>query len=172
MRRGIGLGLLLASCAAIAAPADDYARQWPLVLPDADAGAYRVALDETVYRAARSPVLRDVDVVNAEGATVPAQLFAPGAAPQAGTRRTPLRWFVLPQPLAAHPGDLAMAVERDADGRVRRIETRLTDATPAYEATAGHWLVDASALREPVAALWLEWTLDGGDIDRRYRVEG
>lgn len=170
--RGIGLGLLLASCAAIAAPADDYARQWPLASTDADAGAYRVELDATVYRAARSPALRDVDVVNAEGAAVPAQLLVPDASPEVGTRRTPLRWFALPQPLAARPGDLALAVERDADGRVRRVETRLSDASAAGEVAAGSWLVDASALREPVAALWLEWTRDGGDIDRRYRVEG
>jgi len=170
-RGGVWIGLL-APCVALAALVDDYAWQWPLSPADAEAGAYRVELDASVYGAARSPALRDVDVVNAEGVAVPAQLFAPGAGPEGGTRRVPLRWFVLPQPLAARPGDLAMAVERDTDGRVRRVETRLSDATPADEAAAGHWLVDASALREPVAALWLEWTRDGGDIDRRYRIEG
>ena len=170
-RHGAWLVLLL-PCVALAAIADDYAWQWPLSSPDAAAGAYRVELDASVYAVARSALLRDVDVVNAEGAAVPAQLFRPGDGPEAGTRRTPLRWFALPQPLAARPGDLAMAVERDADGRVRRVETRLSDAAPANDAAAGHWLVDASALREPVAALWLEWARDGGDIDRRYRVEG
>jgi len=170
-RRGAWV-LLLLPCVALAALADDYAWQWPLSLADAEAGAYRVELDASVYGAARSPALRDVDVVNAEGAAVPAQLFRPGDGPEAGTRRTPLRWFALPQPLAARPGDIAMAVERDADGRVRRVETRLSDATAAADTAPGHWLVDASALREPVAALWLEWTRDGGDIDRRYRIEG
>lgn len=172
MRRRGMWALLLLPCAALAALAEDYAWQWPLSLQDAEAGAYRVELDATVYAAARSPALRDVDVVNAEGGAVPAQLFRPGDGPEAGTRRTPLRWFALPQPLATRPDDIAMAVERDADGRVRRVETRVSGTTTTVEAAPGHWLVDASALREPVAALWLEWTRNGGDIDRRYRIEG
>lgn len=171
MRSRKAWALLLLPCVALAALSDDYAWQWPLSMQDADAGAYRVELDASVYAAAQSPVLRDVDVVNAEGAAVPAQLFAPGDGPEAGTRRTPLRWFELPRPLAARPGDLALAVERDADGRVRRIETQLSDAAPAA-AVSGHWLIDASALHEPIAALQLEWARDGGDLDLRYRIEG
>ncbi|MCA0393327.1 MAG: DUF3999 domain-containing protein [Proteobacteria bacterium] len=164
--------LVLVPCLALASMADDYAWQWPLATPEADAGAYRVELDAAVYGAARSPGLHDVDVLNAEGIAVPAQLFAPDAAPDAGTRRLPLRWFALPQPLAERTGDIAMSVERDADGSVRRVETRLSGATTADAGDGGSWLVDASALREPVAALWLEWAPEAGSIDRRYRIEG
>ena len=171
MRRRIGWGLLLLPCIAFAATADDYARQWSLASQATDAGAYRVELDASVYRAAQSPALRDVYIVNAEGIAVPAQLFRASTAPDAGTRRVPLRWFALPQPLAAHPGDIAMAVERDTDGSVRRIETRVTGAIQVAGAEPDSWLIDASALREPLAALWLDWA-PGDNIDRRYRIEG
>ncbi len=63
---------------ALAAVRDDYARQWPLTVHNDSAGAYRVALDREVYRSAQLASLRDVDVVNADGASVLSALFAAG----------------------------------------------------------------------------------------------
>ena len=65
---------LLVPGIALATTADDYARQWSLVT-DAGAGAYRVTLDADVDRAAQSPLLADVDIVDAAGNAVPASLF-------------------------------------------------------------------------------------------------
>ena len=56
--------LLLPVCALMLGAAD-YAREWPLALGSPDAGAYRITLDEAVYRAATDAALRDVDVVDA-----------------------------------------------------------------------------------------------------------
>ena len=71
IRLGTTLGLALLALSASAAPADDYATQWSLTLADPDAGAYAVVLDAAVYRQARSPALRDIDVLDAAGAPVP-----------------------------------------------------------------------------------------------------
>ena len=43
---------LVMSVVANAASRDDYARQWPLTLGQEESGAYRVLLDEAVYRSA------------------------------------------------------------------------------------------------------------------------
>ena len=52
---------------------DDFARQWPLQLTQPDAGAYRVALDASVYQAAYWRDLRDVRVIDADGKPVAKQ---------------------------------------------------------------------------------------------------
>ena len=64
------LWLLALPMAALAAIADDYAGRWPLTLERTDGGAYRVVLDRGVYRQLQSPALRDLVVVNADGAAV------------------------------------------------------------------------------------------------------
>ncbi|WP_267120850.1 DUF3999 domain-containing protein, partial [Xanthomonas sacchari] len=58
-------------CAFAASQRDDYAQQWPLTLQDADAGAYRVQLDDAVYRSAQRASLGDVEVFNAAGDPLP-----------------------------------------------------------------------------------------------------
>ncbi|WP_164914671.1 DUF3999 family protein, partial [Xanthomonas translucens] len=54
--------------------------------------------------------------------------------------------------------DLELIAERDTDGSVRRIRTRIASSATA-SAEAG-WLIDASALREPLRALSLQWAAD------------
>ncbi|WP_202844122.1 DUF3999 domain-containing protein [Luteimonas saliphila] len=169
MKRSIAVAwLALIANFAGAAPVDDYAVQWPLVLSDDRAGAYGVMLDAAVYRAARSPVLRDVDVINAAGATVPAQLFRLDDG-VAESRRVPVRWFVLPRHAALVRGDLTMVVERSPDGRVLRVEAR--DANAGEVAGPDAWLVDASGIEARIEALHLDWQAGDGDLDRAYRVE-
>src|SRR5690606_41714915 len=96
-RRGAFLWLALLASGASAAPADDYAVQWPLTLADEGAGAHAVVLDDAVYRQAQSAALRDVDVLNADGAPVPAQLMRTGDGGRAEAPRVPVRWVVLPR---------------------------------------------------------------------------
>ncbi|WP_139116122.1 DUF3999 family protein, partial [Xanthomonas translucens] len=68
---------------------DDYAQQWPLTLQDPAAGAYRVQLDDAVYRSAHLASLGDVEVFNAAGDPLPAALFAAEHA-ETTPRRQPL----------------------------------------------------------------------------------
>lgn len=171
MKRLIVPALLLALsplAASAASQRDDYVQQWPLTLQDADAGAYRVQLDDAVYRSAHRASLGDVEVFNAAGDALPSALFA---AEQAETtpRRQPLPWFPLPPVAGGGADDLELIAERGADGSVRGIRARVA-STPTGASEAG-WLIDASALREPLRALSLQWAADAQPRQARYRVE-
>ena len=94
MRRVL-IGLLALPLLAMAAPPADYATQWPLRLEQADAGAYRVELDASVYRQLQAADLGDLAVLNAEGTVLPvARLPAPAQPVQ----RASLPVFALPVP--------------------------------------------------------------------------
>ena len=155
---------------ALAGARDDYARQWPLAL-QGDAGAYRVVLDPTVYRSAQSPALRDVDVLDASGTPVPSALFSADQPLAQSPRLVELPWFPLPPGPAAQAQDIAVISQRNADGSVSRVETRLASAQPDTNGTDA-WLLDASALRAPIVALVLAWPADAAPLQASYRVEG
>lgn len=170
MKRACLLALL--PVIAFATVRDDYSKQWPLTLQDEAAGAYRVTLHRQVYRSARLPSLRDVDVVDADGASVPSALFA-GSQPLAqGPRYLDLPWFPLPPGTAAQAQDIAVISERAADGSVRRVETRVSGSHAVTSQTANAWLIDASRVREVVVALELSWSPVPAALDATYRVEG
>jgi hypothetical protein len=160
--------LLALPLLATAAARDEYARQWPLVLPDQAAGAYRVILDPEVYRSTQSAELADVDILDAGGASVPSTL-APTEPPRP-PRRVALPWFPLPAGQAAQAQDIAVISERAADGSVRRVETHVSDQVASNAAPA--WLLDASRVDAPIIALDLEWATPDRPVDAVYRVEG
>jgi len=157
---------------AFAGVGDDYVRQWPLSLERADEGAYRVVLDRDVYRTVHLPTLADVDVHNADGIAVPAALFAPEQPLAQAPGSVDLPWFALPAGKAGRAQDIAVISERAADGSVRRVETRLSAGVAAPEAASNAWLIDASRVRGPIAALVLDWPTSEAAIDIAYRVEG
>ena len=162
--------LFLVPVLAAAGTREEYARQWLLTAGQADAGAYRVVLDEAVYRSATQPSLRDLEVFNTSGQPMPAALLSP-AQPLAQPPRTlDLPWFALPDAGRRASGDIRLIAERSADGGILRVEAG-TVAGP--DAPSGdHWLVDASRLREPVRALLLEWEAPAQPLQAGYRVEG
>lgn len=166
------LALALLPTLASAAGRDDYARQWPLALQDADAGAYRVTLDREVYRSAITPALQDVAVFNRDGSPVPSALFGPEQPLAQTARQLELPWFPLPPGASSPAQDIAVLSERDAQGRVVRVETRMGGAAQAPARAANAWLVDAIIVREPIAALLLDWSPSDAAIDVAYRVEG
>ncbi|MDG2525751.1 DUF3999 domain-containing protein [Stenotrophomonas sp. HITSZ_GD] len=171
--RGIGCWCWFVPAVALAAVANrpaEYVRQWPLQLDGADAGAYRVHLDEAVYRTAHSPTLADVQPFNAQGQPLPAALAEVDAAVPAAELQ-PLPVFVLPAEGTARAGDLELIAERDADGRIRRLQAREPGGAPA-SATPRAWLLDASALRAPMQALRLEWDAAAAPVQAELRVEG
>lgn len=164
--------LLLASTGSLAAGRDDYARQWPLVLPAPDAGAYRVTLDREVYRSAADAALRDVDVFNAQGGAVSTALFAADAPAAAAPTRVELPWFPLPPGKAARGGDITLYSERADDGTIRRVEARVDAAATTADAATTAWLIDASRQRAPISALELDWPAQSAPLDVAVRVEG
>jgi hypothetical protein len=172
--RGIACGLWLVSACALAAVANrpsEYVRQWPLQLENAQAGAYRVPLTDSVYRTAHSPTLADVQPFNAQGQPLPAALAEVDAAvPAAELQALPL--FALPAEGLARPGALELIAERDTDGRIRRLQARDAGTTAPADATPRAWLLDASTLRAPMRALRLEWEAATAPVQAELRVEG
>ncbi|QQP95760.1 DUF3999 domain-containing protein [Lysobacter enzymogenes] len=164
------LALLTLALPLAAAPRQDYAQQWPLRLSRDDGGAYRVVLDPAVYAQAQSAQLRDVEVIDASGASVPAEVFAPEQPLARAPQRATLPWFPLP---AAPSGGAAqgweLISEVETDGRLRRVEARST-AGDAAKLPQTALLIDASAVRAPIQALQLQWA-PGAALDAAYSVE-
>ncbi|UJB18148.1 MULTISPECIES: DUF3999 domain-containing protein [Lysobacter] len=155
---------------ATAGPRQDYAQQWSLQLSRDDGGAYRVVLDEAVYRQAQSAQLRDVDVIDRSGAIVPASVFAPEQPIARAPQRVMLPWFSLPaSPSGSATQGWELVSEVETDGRLRRVEARSTAADTA-KLPQTSLLIDASRLRAPILALELEWA-PGAALDAAYGVE-
>ncbi|HEY0502784.1 MAG TPA: DUF3999 domain-containing protein [Lysobacter sp.] len=152
--------LLMVPFAAVAG--GDYARHWPLRLEAPDAGAYRVVLDEAVYRQLQSPVLADLDVFDAQGRPVPTALIDPAVPEAPRAHETELPWFPLPPGREA--GNLASMSEIATDGSLRRVEWQV-------HAEGGNGvLLDASQLDAPVRALRVRWTAGQAPFDLAVRV--
>ncbi len=151
--------------------ADDFATQWPLQLAQGDAGAYRVVLDEGVYRAAYWRDLRDVQVIDADGRPMASAVQA-AAMPTAGpARQVALDWFALPASAATTAGwDLSVVVQRDAGGNVVSVRNTLGAAGAAKGDPS--WLVDLGRQAGQVQALRVEWEGEPTALDLGYRLEG
>ena len=167
MRRLFALLLTLLPLAAQAG--EPYARQWPLELARADAGAYRVTLDASVYRAAYWPDLRDVRVLDAQGREV-ASIVVPAQPPSTRVQTTILRWFPLPTGATTTGADLSVLVRRDSGGAVVSVRG---GAAPRAGAVVGTgWLVDLGADSARMRSLALDWNNDAESVDLGYRLEG
>ncbi len=161
--------MVLLPLAAFAGVRDDYAQQWPLGLSNADAGAYRVVLDRSVYAQLQSPLLKDLEVVNAEGAPVAASLFDAEQPLAKVASMVDVPWFPLPATGNPQARDIASISEIAADGSLRRVVMTGANTTAAGTAS-NEYLVDTSRLREPVRALQVGWAAGQAPFDRPYRV--
>lgn len=171
MRTATILCILLASAQAYAAPSDDYAYAWPLAL-DGDSAAWQIELTPDVYAAIHDPQLRDVAVIDASGQPVP---IAPRAmefssAVQANDMELPQ--FDLPATPDNAPNEsLNLHVQRDADGRLRRLDADIGNSPTAPKSATADLLLDASALKAPIDSLWLDWT-DNGSVSAQFSITG
>ena len=167
IKRLLVLALLLPS---VAHAGDDFARQWPLQLSRPEAGAYRVPLDASVYRAVHWRDLRDVRVLDADGRQVASAVYA-AAAPTPGPLRTAeLRWFALPAATTGDDGDLSVVVRRDAGGKVLSIRNSVATANTTGAADPA-WLVDLGVAAGRLRALSVDWADADATLDLDYRVE-
>ena len=167
MKRWI-LGMLLLPLAAHAG--DDYAQQWPVQLSRADAGAYRLTLDASVYRAAYWRDLRDVRVLDASGKPVASLLQTRPDVAAEQVQRTALHWFTLPVTAAAQGNDLSVLVQRSTDGAVLSVRSGAVANTDTASASA--WLVDLGKDNARMHALLLDWEDAAQALDAGYRLEG
>ncbi|GAB6195559.1 DUF3999 family protein [Lysobacter xanthus] len=163
--------LFLAAMPLATASSADYATQWPIEAPDAAAGAYALDLTPEVYRAIQRADLRDLDVLDAKGRPVPADVLPPAGA--RSTQRRAAAWYAMPSPGDGASRDWQVIADIDAEGRLRGLRSGATSTQAAARAL----LVDASGLvpvrgaRPTLVALDLHWR-DGAAIDGAYRIEG
>ena len=151
--------------------ADDFARQWPLQLSQADAGAYRVPLDASVYAAAHWRDLRDVRVLDADGKPVASAVYGAAAPVSGPVRRVDLQWFALPAATTTAGDDLSVVVQRDSAGKVLSIRNAVA-ADRDVAAADPVWLVDLGEDAGKLRTLLVEWADPSVTLDLGYRLEG
>ena len=171
---------MLGALAVVAGEPNDFARQWPVlgycgsgpkaVTPEDEkparcAGAFALALDESVYRIATSANLDDVVAFNGDGQSLAFGPMPASFSPPLPTwRESP--WFALPAPDPNAPADLHLHITRATTGHLS------LDATLRHgpEATITDYLVDVRAPKRTVEAVELELMLDAPDFSRQVRV--
>jgi uncharacterized protein DUF3999 len=159
--------IVLLPLTAFAGVREDYAQQWPLTFSNADAGAYRVVLDRSVYAQLQSSGLKDLVVVNAEGAAVSASLFDAEQPLAKAANAVEVPWFALPSSSSSQSRDIASISEIAADGTLRRV---VMSDTGNAAGSSNEYLIDTSRLRQPVQALQVSWTAGQTSFDHAYRV--
>lgn len=175
---------LLVSAAAAAAAAtspSDFARQWPVLGACASApaaaapaqaspidceGAFAIALDESVYRQATDPQLRDLAAFDADGEPLAFGPMPPTYRKPAGEWRD-AAWFALPATPAAAPGDLYLHVHRDTAGNLN------LDATLSHgpAALVQDILVDVQAGERQLEGIEFELGMDAPDFSTIVAVD-
>ncbi len=161
---------VLAAPAAAASPAD-YAANFPIATPGEEA-AWQIELGLDVHRWSQDGALRDLAVFNADGQAVPIDRWQAPARERHGEQRATIVLLGLPvASVRGDPGDLRLLVERDASGRLRRIEADEGGKRPAAVAGPRDWLLDAGAFEDGIDALELAWSAPSDGVIARFAVE-
>ena len=168
MIRALATLAALASVPASAADLRDYAYAFTIETPaGVESSAWRVDLDPAVYAWLHDPALRDIAVFNAEGEPVPCARVAAETTAQARERTETLPLLALPTDGASSGGgDLRLLIERDAQGRLRRLDAG-DDTAKAGERA---WLVDASGLDGAIERIILAWESPASGVVARFEI--
>jgi hypothetical protein len=149
-------------------------------MAEGGSAAYQVELTPEIYAALTTPDLRDLDVVNAAGDSVPTASYHPFAAAARDQRRAvPMFAIPAPETPAVNSEDsIHLHIERGPDGKLRSLDAQVTPPNSPGMATAMNEVVvastpatvssnrfanapmivlDASNLREPLLRLMVAW---------------
>jgi hypothetical protein len=147
----------------------DFAFGIPLTI-EADSAFYRAALPAAFYAGSARADQGDLRVFNGDDAVVPyARLDAPAATRE---RKTATVLPMFPLRVEEQGGDLSglsLTINRSAGNTSVNLTTREGQPVPALR-LAGY-LVDATAVQEPISAIVLAWNLKSGGMNTRIRVE-
>lgn len=166
------LSLCVAHAVAAGTPAD-YAYAFPIETNastvDAATSAWRVDLTPAVYRWVQDAALRDVEIFNAADHPVPMALVAAAPTTTARESRAALPALAVPAAAAAAgASDLRLVIDRDADGRLRRIDAgeQKPSAQPGRD-----WIVDASGFDHAIDTIALSWSEPASGVVARFEIE-
>jgi hypothetical protein len=160
------VGLALPVVAQTAERLDDYPARLPITV-QGEGPWFRLPLPLTLRWQAASPDLRDLRVFNAQGEALAYGFVEAGARQTREAREQSVKWFPLQGPADAVGRAPAVSVQRSGDGTVIRVAP---DAAPASSTVRRGWLLDASAIGQPLDRLRLDWS-GGGDGFQRFRIE-
>ena len=170
---------ILVCISAHAADPHNYAYSWPITT-EGNSAAYQVELTPEIYAALTTPDLRDLDVVNAAGDSVPTAPYHPFAAAARDQRRA-VPMFAIPAsetPAVNTEDSIHLHIERGPDGKLRSLDAQVSPPAPPGTATAMNGVaiasvpatlpssrfanapmivLDASNLREPLLRLMVAW---------------
>jgi len=172
--RGLAIALSLTALvrSASAAAPSDYAYLFPIDTSAAAASgssAWRIDLTPDVYAWVQDPALRDIEVFNAANESVPFARLAVEPATTSKERMALVPVLALPAASSsAAASDLRLIIDRDADGRLRRIDAG--EQAPAKTATRD-WLLDVSAFDHPIDSIVLGWTDPASGVVARFDIE-
>jgi Protein of unknown function (DUF3999) len=110
----------------------NYAYAWPITTSDTGS-AHQIELTTEVYAALVSSDLRDLDVLNADGDSVPTAPYRHTTIDLPIERRLSLPMFVLPPENAAAPvaeDEIHLHIERAPDGKLRTLDAVVAPAAP------------------------------------------
>jgi hypothetical protein len=182
MQPAIFLLCLLVAAPTRAADPSDFARQWPVLgscdgaTPTAAAalappavaceGAFAIALDESVYRQATDPQLRDIAAFDADGEPLAFGPMPPTYRKPPGEWRD-AAWFALPPSSLGDAGTLYLHVRRDTAGNLN------LDATLSHGpiAQVNDLLVDVLAGERQVEGIEFELAMDAPDFSTAIAVD-
>jgi hypothetical protein len=177
MRRVTGAALFAFAVRAVAANSaanspEDYAYVFPIETPAHDANAassaWRIELTPDVYHWAQDADLRDIEIFNAEQHPVPFARIAVEPTSTTAEQSTSLPVLELPASAKNVPGDLRLIIDRDAAGRLRRIDA---GEKSSASTTSGDWLLDASGLDRAIDRVVLSWREPTSGIVARFAID-
>lgn len=145
----------------------DYGWAWPLSA-QLESGAYQVELTPDIYRASTDFGLRDIEVFNTAGEAVPVAIVAFDQRLVMHDEQVTLPVFTLPRNAGSNAEDLHLHLERDADGRLHRLDAETT--TLATQAPLDY-VLDASSAHGDLDNLRLEWRDEVGEVNAQFAID-
>lgn len=164
--RYLALAVGLVSAAHAAERPSDYAFAVPISGTGGDA-LYRVIVPPSVYEAIVFADLRDVRIFNSAG-EVDAHALRPVTETRQRSRPVALAYFPLRGPAGSKPDDLDISVQQGS-GQVS-LQVRARKTSEERKVLLGY-VIDASALKEPINGLGLDWNTRSDNYSAALRVE-
>ena len=167
-------GILLSISARTATgSASDYAGALPLTTRPGEA-MHRIELPVSVYAGVEHADLRDLRVFNAAGELVPYALASdrPAPTPPVASFTPPV--FTVWGEVGKAPGQLDVRIEQREDGSVVSIKTNETRRKKGREAPVRYavaYIIDASKIDSPIAAMTPQWRQAPDNYVGTVRIE-
>ena len=170
MKMFIALLMLAHSVAAGAAErAEDYAYGIP-IHADVQAALQEIEIPAAVYRGVTRSDLGDLRVFNGQGDVVPHGLRPRAAAGVENVANVGLPVFPFYAQAGVKGDDANVRVEKRRDGTIISIQSGIKSNVPDQRLQG--YLIDASALKQPIKALRLDWRSNAEGFVGKVRISG